>query len=96
MDHQLELRHFVERSELLRRHTVFVYAHLSFVNPATALSYVVTALISHFWLHEQLTLGRWAAIGLIVAAVGFVASGPLRTEADEVAPLTRIDASEGL
>jgi uncharacterized membrane protein len=76
--------------------TALSFADLSFVNPATALSYVVTALISHFWLHEQLTLGRWAAIGLIVTAVGFVASGPLRTEAGEVAPLARVDASEGL
>lgn len=76
--------------------TALSFADLSFVNPATALSYVVTALLSHFWLHEQLTFGRWAAIGLIVAAVGFVARGPLRTQSGEVATQARVNASECL
>jgi drug/metabolite transporter (DMT)-like permease len=48
--------------------------------PATAFGYVVVALLSRFWLHEHLSLYRWAGILLIVCAVGFVAGGPSLTE----------------
>ncbi len=45
---------------------------------------VVVALLSRFWLHEHLSLYRWAGILLIiVCAVGFVAGGPSRTENPE-------------
>jgi drug/metabolite transporter (DMT)-like permease len=56
------------------------WADLTFVMPATAFGYVVVALLSRFWLHEHLSLYRWAGIALIVCAVGFVAGGPSRTE----------------
>jgi drug/metabolite transporter (DMT)-like permease len=56
------------------------WADLTFVMPATAFGYVVVALLSRFWLHEHLSLYRWAGIGLIVCAVGFVAGGPSLTE----------------
>ncbi len=60
--------------------TALSWADLTFVMPATAFGYVVVALLSHFWLHEQLSPARWAGIALIVCAVGFVANGPSRTE----------------
>lgn len=60
--------------------TALSWADLTFVMPATALGYVVVALLSRVWLHEQLSSYRWAGILLIVCAVGFVASGPPKTE----------------
>jgi drug/metabolite transporter (DMT)-like permease len=60
--------------------TALSWADLTFVMPSTAFGYVVVALISHFWLHEHLSLSRWAGIALITCAVGFVAGGPSRTE----------------
>ncbi|MDE1162141.1 MAG: EamA family transporter [Acidobacteriaceae bacterium] len=60
--------------------TALSWADLTFVMPATAFGYVVVALLSHFWLHEHLSLSRWAGIVLITCAVGFVANGPSRTE----------------
>ncbi len=60
--------------------TALSWADLTFVMPATAFGYVVIALLSRFWLGEQLSGYRWAGIALIVCAVGFVADGPSRTE----------------
>jgi drug/metabolite transporter (DMT)-like permease len=60
--------------------TALSWADLTFVMPATAFGYVVVALLSRFWLHEHLSLSRWAGIVLITCAVGFVANGPSRTE----------------
>jgi drug/metabolite transporter (DMT)-like permease len=60
--------------------TALSWADLTFVMPATAFGYVVVALLSRFWLHDHLSLYRWAGIVLIVCAVGFVAGGPSRTE----------------
>jgi drug/metabolite transporter (DMT)-like permease len=77
--------------------TALSFADLTFVNPATAFANVVTALLSHFWLHEHLTFGRWAGIALIVAAVGFVAGGPSRTANSDTHALAKTDsAAEGL
>ncbi len=59
--------------------TALSWADLTFVMPATAFGYVVVALLSRFWLREQLSGMRWAGIALIVCAVGFVANGPPRT-----------------
>jgi uncharacterized membrane protein len=60
--------------------TALSWADLTFVMPATAFGYVVVALLSHYWLHEHLSLSRWLGIALITCAVGFVANGPSRTE----------------
>lgn len=60
--------------------TALSWADLTFVMPATAFGYVVVALLSRFWLHEQLSIYRWTGIAMIVCAVGFVAGGPSRTE----------------
>ena len=60
--------------------TALSWADLTFVLPSTAFGYVVVALLSKYWLHEHLSLYRWAGIVLIVCAVGFVAGGPSLTE----------------
>jgi drug/metabolite transporter (DMT)-like permease len=64
--------------------TALSWADLTFVMPATAFGYVVVALLSHFWLHEHLSLSRCAGIVMIVCAVGFVANGPSRTEHEPI------------
>ena len=71
--------------------TALSWADLTFVMPATAFGYVVIALLSHFWLHEQLSPARWTGIALITCAVGFVANGPSRTEhTPEPSPLPEV------
>jgi len=60
--------------------TALSWADLTFVLPATSLGYVVVALLSKFWLHEQISLLRWLGILLITAGVGFVTRGPSFTE----------------
>lgn len=57
------------------------WADLTYVLPATALSYVVMALLAKFFLHENVTIARWLGIALVTAGVGFVASGPSVTPA---------------
>jgi len=60
--------------------TALSFADLSYVLPATAISYVVMVLLSIVWLHEQVSPRRWAAVAFIVTGVGLVAGGPSRTE----------------
>jgi drug/metabolite transporter (DMT)-like permease len=52
------------------------WADLTYVLPATSLSYVLVALVGHFRLHEEISATRWLGIALISAGVGFVAAGP--------------------
>ena len=68
--------------------TALSWADLTFVLPSTAFGYVVVALLSKYWLHETISLARWAGILLIVAGVGFVANGPsLTTPSTSVEPV---------
>jgi len=60
--------------------TALSWADLTFVLPATACGNVVIALLSRFWLHEPISISRWAGIALITIGVSFVAQGPPRTE----------------
>jgi drug/metabolite transporter (DMT)-like permease len=60
--------------------TALSWADLTYVLPASSLGYVVTALLSKFWLHEQLSIWRWSGILFITAGVGFVTRGPALTE----------------
>jgi drug/metabolite transporter (DMT)-like permease len=60
--------------------TALSWADVTFVLPATSFAYVVVALLSRFWLHEQITPARWLGIFFIVAGVGFVTRGPAYTE----------------
>jgi drug/metabolite transporter (DMT)-like permease len=60
--------------------TALSWADLTFVLPATAFGNVIVALLSRFWLHEAISVQRWAGIVLITVGVGFVAQGPSLTE----------------
>ncbi len=60
--------------------TALSWADLSYVLPATALGYVVTALLSRFFLHEHISVWRWTGVLLISAGVGLVTRGPSLTE----------------
>jgi drug/metabolite transporter (DMT)-like permease len=60
--------------------TALSWADLTFVLPVTAFGNVIVALLSRFWLHEAISLERWAGIALITLGVSFVAQGPSLTE----------------
>ncbi len=65
--------------------TALSWADLTYVLPATALSYVLMALLAKIFLHENVTPEHWLGIGLITAGVGFAATGPsLTVEASSV------------
>jgi len=55
------------------------FADLTYVLPATSLSYILMVLLAKFFLHEHVSLWRWLGVALIVAGVGFVAGGPEAT-----------------
>lgn len=61
--------------------TALSWADLSYVLPATALGYVVIALLAQWLLGETVTLTRWAGIALVGSGVLFLARGPERTAA---------------
>ena len=56
------------------------WADLTYVLPTTSIGNVLIALLSRFWLHEQITPSRWLGIVLITMGVGFVANGQSYTE----------------
>ncbi|MGA7857343.1 MAG: EamA family transporter [Terracidiphilus sp.] len=60
--------------------TALSWADLTFVLPATAFGNVIVAFLARFWLHEPISVQRWAGIVLITVGVGFVAHGPSLTE----------------
>lgn len=60
--------------------TALSFADLTYVLPATAISYVVMILLSISWLHEHVSSQRWVGVAFIVIGVGVVAGGPSRTE----------------
>ncbi|MGB6691718.1 MAG: EamA family transporter [Terracidiphilus sp.] len=60
--------------------TALSWADLTFVLPATAFGNVIVAFLARFWLHEPISVERWAGIVLITVGVGFVAQGPSLTE----------------
>lgn len=60
--------------------TALSWADLTFVLPATAIGNVFVELLSKFWLHETISLERWAGVVLITLGVAFVAQGPALTE----------------
>lgn len=72
--------------------TALSFADLSYVMPATAISYVLMTLLSIFWLHERVGAERWSGILFIVAGVGLVAGEPWRT-GDPPPAVADIDAA---
>ncbi len=71
--------------------TALSWADLTFVLPATAFGNVIVALFARFWLHEAISLERWAGIALITLGVSFVAQGPSLTER----PIRQLPAPTG-
>lgn len=59
--------------------TALSWADLSYVLPATAMGYVVVALLSKYFLHEHVSSWRWLGILLISCGVGWVTRGPALT-----------------
>jgi drug/metabolite transporter (DMT)-like permease len=72
--------------------TALSWADLTFVLPATAFGNVIVALLSRFWLHEPISVQRWAGIALITVGVGFVANGPSLTETPKDALAKNVEA----
>jgi uncharacterized membrane protein len=60
---------------LLSRMVLLSWADLSYVLPVTSLGYVTNALMGHFFLGENITLGRWSGTLLIVAGTVLVGMG---------------------
>jgi uncharacterized membrane protein len=60
--------------------TALSWADLTYVLPATAFGNVIVAFLARFWLHEPISLQRWAGIALITLGVSLVAQGPSLTE----------------
>src|ERR1700752_4895574 len=58
---------------------VLSWADYSYVQPATAMGYVIVALLGHFVLHETVTPLRWIGISLIFLGVVVVGHTPPRT-----------------
>jgi uncharacterized membrane protein len=52
---------------LLSRMALMSWADLSFVQPVTAIGYVLNAVLGHFFLHEKVTLQHWFGTFLIFA-----------------------------
>jgi drug/metabolite transporter (DMT)-like permease len=57
---------------MLSRMTLLSWADLSYVLPVTSVGYVLVALAGKFFLGEEISLKRWAGIGLIMAGVALV------------------------
>jgi len=55
------------------------WADLSYVLPVTSIAYGLVALVGRFALHEQVSLARWAGIGLIMIGVTLVGRTAPRT-----------------
>jgi drug/metabolite transporter (DMT)-like permease len=71
--------------------TALSWADLTYVLPASALGYVLIALLAHYCLHENVTVVRWLGILLITGGVGFVAGGPVVTTVVEDPSLQEVE-----
>ena len=59
--------------------TALSWADLTYVLPATAMGYIITAGMAKVLLHENVTPRRWIGILLITVGVGFITGGPALT-----------------
>ena len=63
--------------------TALSWADLTYVLPATSVSYILVALLGQFILGEHITALRWLGIALVTSGVGFVARGRSHTPQTE-------------
>lgn len=59
--------------------TALSWADLTYVLPATAISYILMAALGKIFLHENVTPSHWLGVALITVGVGVVAAGPAHT-----------------
>src|SRR5437879_1484979 len=64
---------------LLSHMALLSWADLSYVLPVTSIGYVLPAVVGRFFLHEQVSLLRWAGISLIMLGVILVGRTSPRT-----------------
>jgi len=57
---------------LLSHILILSWADLSYVLPLTAIGYVLTAFLGRLFLHEDISVARWAGILLIMIGVAMV------------------------
>lgn len=55
------------------------WADLTYVLPATSISFILLTLVAKFILHENVSLTRWMGVLLISIGVGVVTQGPALT-----------------
>jgi len=55
------------------------WADLTYVLPATSISFILLTLVAKFILHEDVSLTRWLGVLLISIGVGVVTQGPALT-----------------
>jgi len=70
---------------MLVRMAVLGIADLSYVLPLTAVGYIFAALLGRFFLHEDVSAGRWLGTVLIFLGVGVVGATPRNTTAPAAA-----------
>jgi drug/metabolite transporter (DMT)-like permease len=58
---------------------MLTWADYSYIQPVSALSYVVVGLLGYFWLGEAVVPLRWLGIGIICGGVVIIATTPHRT-----------------
>jgi drug/metabolite transporter (DMT)-like permease len=58
---------------------VLSWADFSYVQPASAIAYVIVALLGHFWLGEYVSTRRWVGIAIICVGVLLVGHTAFRT-----------------
>ena len=65
---------------LISQMTLLSWADLSYVLPVTWVGYVLAALAGRFFLHEEISLARWAGVALIMGGVAMVSRTPPRAQ----------------
>ena len=66
--------------------SMYTWADLSYILPVTASGYVITAILSKFFLAEHVTIFRWTGVVIISFGVFFVAHTPPDTKHVEETP----------
>ena len=64
---------------MLAQLSMLTWADLSYVLPVTASYYILTAIVSRFFVNERISLTRWIGIAVISFGVMLVSHTPPRT-----------------
>ncbi len=66
--------------------SMFTWADLTYVLPVTASAYILTALLSKFFLGERVSIARWIGIVIISFGVLLVSETPEYTKTEQESP----------